>query len=179
VLAPDLLYLMLAERMAPSAALRAAERWGGGSYVVFQSQATRCVRASVVGRDGPADAAVIADALRAWGADRRETFPVQVTGKKLSFATCVPANDRPAAVPDAVLVQAFEHVALRYDITETGIRQGMSVSEAICTADELLARPSVVGPLSTITSSRGPYPTELVDTLRAALDPLVTPPACN
>ena len=78
-----------------------------------------------------------------------------------------------------MLVQAFEHVALRYDITEAGIRQGKSVPEAICTADELLARPSVVGPLSTITSSRGPYPTELVGTLRAALDPLVTPPACN
>jgi len=178
VLAPDLLYFMLAERMAPSAALRAAERWGGGRYVVFQSQATRCVRAAIVGRDGPADAAVIADALRAWSAGHRETFPVQVAGSTVRFTTCVP-TDTVAAPPDAALVQAFEHVALRFDITETGLRQGMSVPEAICTADDLLARPNVVGPLSTITSTHTPYPSELVDTLRAALDPLVTPPACN
>jgi len=177
-LAPDLLYLMLAERMPPRAALQAAERWGGGRYQLVDAQGTPCVRASIVGRNGYPDAAVIANALTAWGEGRPGANPATVTGDTVTFLACVPAGNAPA-VQDAVLVQAFEHLALRYDITDVGLRQGMSLPTAICAADELLARPGVTGPLATITSFDGEYPSALVETLRAALDPLVTPPTCR
>jgi hypothetical protein len=164
--------------MPPSAALDAAERWGGGRYQLFRDQATPCVRASVVGRNGRDDATVIADALRAWGAGRPEMRGAVIDGDTVTFTTCVP-DGTPPAVSDAALAQAFEHVSLRYELTDAGIRQDKSVDQAICAADELLARPSVTGPLGTITVFGDQYPDELIRVLRTAVDDLVTPPACR
>jgi hypothetical protein len=174
----DFLYFVLAERMAPSVALDAAQRWGGGRYVLFRDQATPCVRASIVGRDGRADAVVIADALRAWGAGHAETRPLVVDGDTVTFTTCVPTQGA-STLSDAPLVHAFEHVMLRFDLTEGGIRQGKSIDEAVCAADAFLAGPSVTGPLGTVTSLHSDFPPELVDSLRAAFERIDTPAVCR
>jgi hypothetical protein len=176
--ASDFLYLMLAARMSPSAALRAAERWGGGRYVLFTGDATPCVRAALVGRNGPADATVIADALRTWSAGRPETFPIQVDDDTVSVTTCIPTGI-PQAAPDATLVQASEHLLLRFDITEVGLRHGVSLRQATCTADDVLARPGVAGPLRAITTLDAPYPDDLLDGLDAALDSYTVAAGCR
>jgi hypothetical protein len=175
---PDFLFFMLAERMPPSAALRAAERWGGGRYVLFTGAATPCVRAALVGRNGPADATAIADALRVWSAGRPETFPIQVADDTVSFTTCIPTGTS-QAVPDATLVQASEHLVLRFDIAEVGLRHGASPQQATCTADDVLARPGVAGPLRTLTSLDGPYPDDLLHELDATLDSYTVAAGCR
>jgi hypothetical protein len=80
---------------------------------------------------------------------------------------------------DATLVQASEHVLLRFDITAIGLRHGASPHRATCTADDVLARPNVAGPLRTITAFDGPYPDDLIDGLDAALYPYTVAAACH
>ena len=155
---------MLAERMTPSAALPRGRTLGWWTLRALHGDSTPCVRASLVGRNGPADATVIANALRTWSAGRPETFPIQVADDTVTFTTCIPTT--PQAVSDATLVQASEHLVLRFDITQVGLRHGTSIHQATCTADDVLARPAVAGPLRTVTSLDDPYP----DDLLAAVD---------
>jgi hypothetical protein len=174
----DYLYFILAARLAPSAALHAAEHWGGGRSVLLDDQETPCLRATVVGRDGVAGAAVIADALRQWAASGHQTVPIQVDGDRVTFTACVPA-DPPPAVSDAAMVQAFEHLTLRYDLTEAWMRRGSSVAQATCAADDTLAQPSVTGPLGTVTTIHAAYPPALIDAVNASLDRGLVPAACQ
>lgn len=89
--APSWLFV-LAERIPPRVALKAADGWGGDAYVAYERNDRTCVRIDYVG-DSRRDVTELQAALRSWVArGPRGTAHVTTQGKGLRLDSCDPGR---------------------------------------------------------------------------------------
>lgn len=135
------LYFMLAGRLDPLTALKAADAWDADRYVRFEQNGVQCLRVTFVGRN-KADTGVLAHVLAAWapqGPSVAATTQANQTG--VTMRACDPGG---AAVPsDARIMNASMTLAERAALVGQAIVGGLSPSTAQCTADRLVADPAV------------------------------------
>jgi hypothetical protein len=135
------LYFMLAGRLDPLTALKAANSWDADRYVRFEQNGVQCLRVTFVGRN-KADTGVLAHVLAAWasqGPSVAATTQANQTG--VTMRACDPGG---AAVPsDARIMNASMTLAERAALVGQAIVGGLSPSTAQCTADRLVADPAV------------------------------------
>ncbi len=134
------LYVMLAARSDPVAALRVADGWGGDSMVTFKRGGTTCVRASFTGRTVDAGTA-IHDALVQWAAQSPAgTADVRREGALATLTACDPGSA--SGVPPDRSLAALTVAAVRNTLFATLAEQGVSVKVADCTANGVVADPA-------------------------------------
>jgi hypothetical protein len=139
------LYLVLASRLDPEVALRAAQGWGGDRYVGFTKRGTdgqECLRISVTG-DTRADTAELADAFSQWAA---ALPPGAASSERVGDHVGVTACDTGSttAADEATLDAAVTLLVDRNDIALELLRVGTAPVLARCSADRLAADPTLV-----------------------------------
>jgi hypothetical protein len=141
---PFSLYLMLATRQDPGAALTIADGWGGDSMVTYKSApkagGNTCVRVAMMGRT-PAATQAIAGALGQWAAAMPAgSADVATKAGIVTLSTCDVAAARPAATHDAseVLTVAASRDALLGEIAN----EGVPIVAAECTATGVVRDPA-------------------------------------
>jgi hypothetical protein len=93
-------YLLLAERLDPSTALRAVDGWGGDAYVIYRSQDRFCVRAAFQG-DDLEETSQMERALTAWVATMpKASAALTRDGEILTLRSCDPGPDASSARRD-------------------------------------------------------------------------------
>jgi hypothetical protein len=134
------LYLILAARSDPVAALAVADGWDGDAMVTFTRDDTTCVRASFAGRSREASTAIF-DALRDWAAGGASgAADVQQEGSLTTFTACDPSAVG-AATPDRSFA-ALTVAAVRNTFLAKLATQGVPVAVAGCTANGVVADPA-------------------------------------
>jgi hypothetical protein len=134
-------YLMLAARLPALQALRAADGWGGDSYVAYQDRGQTCARADFRGRT-PADTAVMEDGLRQWlAAAPGAPDVVSRQGAVVRLESCDPGTAGQAVPGDFESALALD--ATRTLIGVTLMHSGASVGAARCIAGGLVQTYSV------------------------------------
>jgi hypothetical protein len=109
-LGATMLYIVLAERIDPMAALTAADGWGGDAFVTYREADRACVRADFVG-DSATDTDELAQALRSWvDAGAVGDASVDVAAGVVAFESCAGsdggAEPHPGRAVDALAVPA-------------------------------------------------------------------------
>lgn len=98
-LGATMLYLVLADRIDPIAALTAVDGWGGDAFVTYREGDRACVRADLVG-DTVADTDELAQALRSWvDVGTVGDGSVDVTDGVVAFESCTGSGDGGADPP--------------------------------------------------------------------------------
>ena len=135
-------YYLLASRLDPIQSLRAADAWGNDRLVSFQRGGTSCVRVAIVGVR-PSDTRTILGALQRWSQmGPAGTSSVTQSRSTVVFDACQPAT---GAVPaSSVVLAASTDLAARASLVSQAIDGGLDASTALCTANVLVADPSVV-----------------------------------
>jgi hypothetical protein len=158
------LYLVLASRLDPETALRAAEGWGGDRYVGFSRRDTdgaECVRIAFVG-DTAVDTDEIADALAQWTAAVPAGAASSVrAGDRVELTAC----DSGATSPSADTLDAAVTLLVdRNDLALELLRVQAPPRVARCAGDRLAADPDMVALLdeAEFTPSQEDRFTELV-----------------
>jgi hypothetical protein len=139
------LYFVLASRLDPQVALKAAEGWGGDRYVAFTKRDAgdkECVRIAFVGDTG-ADTKQIADALGQWAA----ALPAgaassQRAGERAILTACDTAGT--TAPEEATLDDAVTLLVDRNDLALQLLYARAPARIARCSADQLAAEPDLV-----------------------------------
>ena len=131
--------LVLAERLSPSEALRAAEGWGGDAYVSFDHDGAECLRIRYAA-DSKRDRQEMRAALGKWihrgppGSAR-----LAQDGRELLFEACATAGGESAAdsdQPRMALTLAIRHSEVSAELARTGY----AFDQARCGADLLIDR---------------------------------------
>jgi hypothetical protein len=134
------LYLILAARSDPVAALAVSDGWAGDAMITFTRNDTTCVRASFAGRTPEAGTAIFG-ALRDWVASGTPgAADVQQDGSLTSFTACDPGAAG-SATPDRSFA-ALTVAAVRNTFLAKLATQGVSVAVAGCTANGVVADPA-------------------------------------
>jgi hypothetical protein len=134
------LYLILAARSDPVAALAVADGWAGDAMITFTRDDTTCVRATFAGRSPKASTAIF-DGLRDWAAGGTPgAADVQQDGSLTSFTACDPGAVG-AATPDRSFA-ALTVAAARNTFLAKLATQGVGVAVASCTANGVVADPA-------------------------------------
>lgn len=134
------LYLILAARSDPVAALAVADGWAGDAMVTFTRDGATCLRATFAGRSADASTA-ISNALRDWAAKGTPgAADVEQDGARTSFVACDPGAEG-EATQDASIA-ALTVAELRNTLLATLARQGLGVAVAGCTANGILGDPA-------------------------------------
>jgi hypothetical protein len=137
------LYFVLASRLAPETALRAAEGWGGDRYLAFTRGADRqeCVRVAFQGDTG-ADTDEIASALGEWAASLPSgAAAVRHVGATPTLTACDTAG---TTAPDQpTLDTAVDTLANRNELVREFVDNQAPVADARCVADLLVVDPEV------------------------------------
>jgi hypothetical protein len=146
-LGAEVLYFMLSARLDPITALKAADAWGADRYVQFEQGGVQCLRDMLVGRNQH-DTTVLADDLATWTLrGPRGAATTQSSETRVILRSCAPG---PTAVPpDFRILGASMTLANRAELASQALDGGLSPSGAQCTADRLVADPSVVTLLNT------------------------------
>ena len=140
VFGPFSLYLMLAARSDPVAALAIADDWGGDAMVTFKRGDATCIRTSFVGRTKEATSA-IGGALEQWAASGPAgAASVQNDGSRPTLTACDPGTAT-AATHDGSLA-ALTVAAIRGELLASVAKQGANVKVADCTANGVIADPT-------------------------------------
>ena len=139
------LYLVLASRIDPQLALRAAEGWGGDRYVGFTRRGTdgqECVRVVFAG-DTSADTAEIADVLTTWtSALPAGAATSERVGDRVELTAC-DAGTTPA--PSAETLDAAVTLLVdRNDLALELLHAQAPPRLARCAADHLAADPALL-----------------------------------
>ncbi len=146
---PLALYLVLASRGDPAAALGAVHGWGGDRIVAYQEDDRVCVDLSVVG-DDPAATEALRRAVEGWAAQGPEgAASVEPEGAAVRLRSCDPgaAADPGGEVAEDLLTFPLVRIQL-----ETGLRQtGATRTQSDCAAGRLLD----AFPLETLTDPAG------------------------
>lgn len=145
------LYLMLGTQLAPWDALRAAQRWGGDKYIAFKRGDTPCLRATIAGRGGAADAAALAAALTQWSTASGIGAMVTQSDAAVTLTSCEPAGGA-APVSGPALARAFLFVTMRNGVVQSALEGGYKVDGATCLADRLMAVDTVKGAINSVSS---------------------------
>jgi hypothetical protein len=139
------LYLVLAARIDPQTALRAAEGWGGDRYVGFtrrESGGQECVRIAFTG-DTAADTDEIADALLQWTAALPAGAASSLqTGNRVDLTAC-DTGTTPAPSEDT-LDAAVTLLVDRNDLALELLHARVPPVMARCAGDRLAADPELV-----------------------------------
>jgi hypothetical protein len=135
------LYLLLASRMDPVAALSVADGWGGDAMVTLQRAGTTCIRATFVGHDD-ASGTTIGDALQQWAsAGPAGAADVARDGSRSTLTACAPAAAASVAAPDHSLA-ALTVATARDELLAEFTKEGIGVPVASCTANGVVADPA-------------------------------------
>lgn len=161
------LYLQLGSQLPAGEALRAAERWGGDKYIVFKRGNTPCLRTSIAGRNGSADARELAAALTRWATASGTAATVTQSDAMVTLTSCEPAGGTsPVSAP--ALARAFLYVSIRNGIVVNGLDGGLTVTASKCLADRLLALEAVAGAINSINSLNEEPPPGFETTIQQA-----------
>jgi hypothetical protein len=132
------LYLMLASRLDPTLALKAAEGWGGDQYVAFTTRGSggmECVRAAFTG-DTRADTVELAEVLAQWAA----SLPAGAasTSRSANRVILTACDTGGATAPsEATLDAAVTLLVDRNDAARGFLSAGVPSVVARCAADSL------------------------------------------
>jgi hypothetical protein len=132
------LYLMLASRLDPTLALKAAEGWGGDQYIAFTTRGSggmECVRAAFTG-DTRADTMELAEVLAQWAA----TLPAGAasTTRSANRVILTACDTGGATAPsEATLDAAVTLLVDRNDAARGFLSAGVPSVVARCAADSL------------------------------------------
>ncbi len=132
------LYLILAARLGPSTALRAADAYSAGSEVIYEVGDRTCLRASIAGRNARADS-YLAAVLRRW----TQTMPnakIDDAADTTVFESCDPGSQAEAP-NDANIREAISLAAGRDALTAAFAKQDVSSAFAACAARLLVRQP--------------------------------------
>ena len=129
--------LVLAERIPPKQALRAADGWGGDAYVAYERDGRTCVKIRYRG-DTRADLEQMHTALTAW-VGRLPDGPTSVRRVEngLLFDSCDPGT-KTAAAATGDSRQALSLAVSRTYLSATMLDSGLPTTAARCAADRLV-----------------------------------------
>lgn len=126
------LMIVLAERIDPRQALRAATGWGGDAYAIFERDGRACVRLNVTG-DTPTDTDELDQALTAWASvTPGGGASTARDGDIVSLESCDPGSA--AAEGTGGSVVAVELAAIRTYIALDILDQGATRAQSRCVA---------------------------------------------
>jgi len=149
------LYLMLAARLDPPAALRAADAYSSGSEVLYTSSGRTCFRASIAGRSAGADA-YLGATLRRWTATMPDAR-VDTTGATTLLESCDPGS-RANTPNDENIHDAVALAAGRDTLTATLAAEHVSGAVAACAARVLVEqgdfRDALIHPSADVNATR-------------------------
>jgi hypothetical protein len=130
-------YLLLAARIAPKAALAAADGWGGDAFVAYHdSTGTACATMTYAGRTA-ADTRLMTTALRQWvAAGSSADAQVSTAGGRVSLQSCDPGTGVRSGNDDSD--QAVKVAAVRIGLAVGLIRHGVPDSSAECMARKMV-----------------------------------------
>lgn len=133
---PTTWYLMLASRMEPTVALRAAVGLAGDGYAVYRKDEKVCVDVQAQG-DSEIDIVELTTALDAWIAKSPTgTASAEVVDGTLRFSSCDPGAD--AAAGGAITVDMLQLPVLRTELYRGAATSGADAIQAACFADTIL-----------------------------------------
>lgn len=134
------LYLVLASRLGPSAALEVADGWGGDSMITLKRHGHTCLRATFVGR-GAERTAAIGGALEEWSSAMPKGTATVARGRSgVSLTACDTGATVSPTPHDAEEATTF--AASRNTLYSTLLQQGASSKAASCTANHLVRDPA-------------------------------------
>ena len=157
------LYLTLASRLDPHAALTVADVWGGDAQITFKKGSTFCLRATFVGKTA-SDTSTIADALRTWAArGPAGAATVSVGADTVGFTACDPGptTPRPSSANDAMTL-----VVGRDSLVAGLVKEGLQGPSARCVADRVVANAALFEKLVSLQGAADLDPAT-ADALRA------------
>jgi hypothetical protein len=135
------LYLMLAARLDPATALRAADAYETGSEVLYSDQSgAACFRAALEGVD-PDSHAFLAEVITRW-TRRMPAAGIESTGTPIVFHACDPGRHAPAP-NDTSVKNATALAAGRATIVATFVGDHLTSDLASCVARLLVDRPTI------------------------------------
>ncbi len=137
---PTAWYVLLASRMEPSTALRAADGLAGDGYTVYRTDEGKrvCVRGRAVG-DAESDVTELRDALAAWVAQSPpDTASVEVVDGSVRFESCDPGAE--AAAVGAVSVELLQLPVLRTALYNQATEAEATDPQARCLAQGVIDR---------------------------------------
>ncbi len=135
------LYLTLAARSDPVAALGVVDGWGGDAMVTFKRGDTTCIRTTFVGRTQK-DTTAIGDALRQWSAaGPAGAASVEDGAAGPTLTACDPGAANVATTMDGSIA-ALTVAALRNQILGSLAQQGAGIDAARCTANGVIVDPT-------------------------------------
>jgi hypothetical protein len=134
------LYLMLASRTDPVAALAVADDWAGDGMVTFERGDTTCIRVTFAGHTDE-DASQIRDAVQAWAASGPAgAASVTADGSRPTLTACDPGGVS-ATGSDGSLA-ALTVASIRNQLVGSLAKQGSGIKVASCTANGVIADPA-------------------------------------
>jgi len=149
------LFQVLASRIDPADALKAADGWGGDAMITFRRGTTTCLRSAFVGRDqGKTD--TIGAALQQWAAAMPAGAATVETGKQVVLTACDPgaaATEAPNRALTALIL-----AATRDELFLEVLKQGVDVSVASCTSDTVVRDPVFTPILQSLTENPNAAP---------------------
>jgi hypothetical protein len=139
------LYLVLATRLAPRTALRAATGWNGDEYRPYATAGQECIRDAIV-TDGSRDARELTSAITAWIAKGSTgAASVKQKGAEVVLSTCGVAS---VVVPTQETLSSAEDVASGRYANFAQIRDiGIGPKPAQCAADLVATDPELTAVL--------------------------------
>ena len=138
---PTAWYLLLAARMEPRVALRAADGLAKDGYVVYRENKRVCVRVSVEG-DTPADVLELWVALKTWVAKSASgTAKIEMVDTEVRLQSCDPgiASKGSGSVTDDLLALPVT----RTQLYNRSIKDGANPKQAACFARALVMEMSL------------------------------------
>lgn len=137
---PTAWYLVLASRMEPGVALKAANGLAGDGYAVYREDDRVCVTAEV-GADTDTDLMELSGALGDWVAKSPpDTASVDADGNQVTFRSCDPGAE--AGAVGAITPDMLQLPVLRTELYREITEQGESSELATCVVDGVLDRVS-------------------------------------
>ena len=135
------LYLTLAARSDPVAALRVVDGWGGDAMVTFKRGDTTCIRSTFTGRTRK-ETSALGDALGQWAAaGPAGAASVEDGAAGPTLTACDPGSANVATTQDGSIA-ALTVAALRNQILGSLARQGAGIDAATCTANGVIVDPT-------------------------------------
>ncbi|MEP6625587.1 MAG: hypothetical protein ABJC79_14165 [Acidimicrobiia bacterium] len=141
------LYLLLASRIDPAAALDAAFNWNGGRIQEFRADGRTCISGVVVPERPSRAGAMATDFVRWAGALPPGMATVGRRGNAVTFRSCDPGARSKLTSPDAAIVRSGVlldiHSEIEGGLVAEFVKAGRPASAASCFASEIARSPQI------------------------------------